>query len=60
MIRAKAAEGLYMVLTEKELDTPSQELHSNLINILIKTNWMESIEENKQYVETLRNSALNL
>ncbi|EMR08769.1 hypothetical protein PNEG_02941 [Pneumocystis murina B123] len=60
VIRARAAEGLYMVLTEKELNISNQELYSNLINILIKTSWMESIEENKQYVEILQNSVLNL
>ncbi|KTW27310.1 hypothetical protein T552_02292 [Pneumocystis carinii B80] len=60
VIRTRAAEGLYMVLTEKELNISDEELYSNLINILIKTSWMESIEENKQHVEILQNSILNL
>ncbi|KTW32297.1 uncharacterized protein T551_00388 [Pneumocystis jirovecii RU7] len=59
VIRTQAAEGLYMVFTEKDSYISNENLYSKIIDILIKTNWEKSIEENKEYIEILRNIILN-
>ncbi|KAG5518759.1 hypothetical protein PMAC_002730 [Pneumocystis sp. 'macacae'] len=56
MIRTQAAEGLYIVFTEKDSYISDENLYSKTIDILIKTNWEKPVEENKQYVEILRNT----
>ncbi|KAG4305477.1 hypothetical protein PORY_001033, partial [Pneumocystis oryctolagi] len=60
VIRTQAAEGLYMILLEKDMYALNESLHSKATDILIKTNWTNPIEENKHYIETLRDIILNL
>ncbi|KAG5439556.1 hypothetical protein PCANB_002132 [Pneumocystis canis] len=60
IIRTQAAEGLYMALSEKNLYMSNENLYSKVIDILIKTSWIKSIEENEQYVKILQDTILNL